>query len=883
MPLQRGTRVGVYEVHDLLGTGGMGEVYRARDTRLGRDVAIKILPEALMRDAERSSRFEREARLLASLNHPHIGAIYGLEDTGELRALVLELVAGSTLAERIAKGPLPVPEALSIARQVAEALESAHDNGIIHRDLKPANIKLATSGEVKVLDFGLAKAMAGDAAASDLSHAPTITTDDTRAGVVLGTPAYMSPEQARGRPVDKRTDIWAFGCVLYEMLTGRRGFAGDTTADTISAVLKQDPDWQALPGETPAAIRRLLQRCLQRDPKRRLHDIADARIELEDAGAIESVGTSSAGRRSALSWPVLTVWTAVVATAAVLATLAVTSRFTSTAATESSSFETTVTQLTNYGGGETSAVISPDGRSFAFVSAHGGTLDIWLRQVSGGDPIRLTNDPAEETDLQFAPDGESIFFTLPDGPARNLWRVRTLGGQSQKVLANARLAALSPDGRRVAYYRSEPGGVNVLTVSALDGSGPRALAQDLRPGNAVRPAWSPDGQRVGYVQTALLGPSNLFVVDVATAEMRQVTRATRSTEGVQSFVWLPDNERVVVAWIGTSGFFNTDLAVVNVRDSSMTRLTMTADGAFSALNISGDGSRLIATFDRTRRELWKVPFGLDPVANGRAATRLLDSTYDPMWTFVSRDGNTLLFNSPISGRNLWTMPLDHTAVPRQITSIAGNAVAHSSLSPDGSRVAFASSSAGNSDIWVQNVDGTNLRQLTNTVAADSWPIWSPDGRWIAFQSQPEGRRETWRVPADGGPPEKLFDDALRGDWVFKTSGAGTWIATSAPYLKVLDVERGAVVWEDARSGTALSLAMFSASRRLISLPVQESRDRDAIWTFDALTGKSRLAVRFSTPFRIYFRASWVDNDRAFIVNRYETISNVVLFDRFWTR
>jgi serine/threonine protein kinase len=882
MPLQRGTRVGVYEVHDLLGTGGMGEVYRARDTRLGRDVAIKVLPEALMRDAERSSRFEREARLLASLNHPHIGAIYGLEDTGELRALVLELIAGPTLAERLAKGPLPVPDALSIARQVAEALESAHGNGIIHRDLKPANIKLATSSEVKVLDFGLAKAMAGDAAASDLSHAPTITTDDTRAGVVLGTPAYMSPEQARGRPVDKRTDIWAFGCVLYEMLTGRRGFAGDTTADTISAVLKQDPDWQALPGETPAAVRRLLQRCLQRDPKRRLHDIADARIELEDVG-VESMDASPATRRAALSWPVMAAWTAVVATAAVLATLAVTSRSTSTTATESSSFDTTVTQLTNHGGSETSGGISPDGRSFTFVSAHGGTPDIWLRQVSGGDAIRLTNDAAEEADPEFAPDGESIYFTLPAGTARDLWRVRALGGQAQKVLANARLAALSPDGRRVAYYRSEPGGVNVLTVSAVDGGGSRALVKDQRPGNALRPAWSPDGERVGYVQTALLGPSNLFVVDVATAEMRQITRATRSGEGVQSFVWLPDNERVVVAWIGSSGFFNSDLAVVNVRDSSMTRLTMNADGAFRTLSMSADGSRLIATLTRTRRELWKVPLGPDPEANGRAATRLLDSTYDPMWTFVSRDGNTLLFNSLISGRNLWTMPLDHTAVPRQITSIAGNAVAHSSLSPDGSRVAFASSAAGNSDIWVQDVDGTNLRQLTNDVAADSWPIWSPDGRWIAFQSQPEERRETWRVPADGGPPEKIFDEALRGDWVFKTSGAGTWIATSAPYLKVIDVERGAVVWEDARSGTGLSLATFSANRRLISLPVQESRDRDAIWTFDALTGKSRLAVRFSTPFRIYFRASWVDNDRAFIVNRYETISNVVLFDRFWTR
>jgi Tol biopolymer transport system component len=694
----------------------------------------------------------------------------------------------------------------------------------------------------------------------------------------------MSPEQARGQPVDKRTDIWAFGCVLFEMLTGRRAFTGGTTPDTISAVLRQDPDWQFLPEATPAALRRLLQRCIHKDPNRRLHDIADARIELDDVDATESASVSHKRRRSAFSWRVLIGWTAIVAIAAVLATLAVMGRFTSTGATESSRFETTVTQLTNYGGGETSGVISPDGRSFAFVSAHAGAPDIWLRQVSGGDPIRLTNDPAEESDLAFAPDGELIYFTLPAANARDLWRVRALGGQPQKVLANARVPALSPDGRRVAYYRSEPGGLNILTVSALDGSGSRALVQDLRPGNAVRPAWSPDSQRVGYVQTALLGSSNLFIVDVATAERRQLTRATRSTEGVQSFVWLPDNEHVVVAWVGSSGFFVSDLAVVNVRDSSMTRLTMNADGAYRSLSISDDGLRLIATFDRIRRELWKVPFGPDPDANGRAATRLLPSTYDPMWTFVSRDGSTLLFNSPISGRNLWTMPLGHTTAPRQITAIPGNAVAHSSLSPDGSRVAFASSGAGNSDIWVQNVDGTNLRQLTNDVAADSWPIWSPDGEWIAFQSQAEGGAEAWRVPAAGGRPEKILDGALRGDWIVNPSGRGTLIATSGPQgLRLIDVERREVIWEDARLGLGVSLPMFSADRRLISLPRQESRDRDAIWTFETLTGKSRVAVRFSIPFKIYFRASWVDGDRAFIVNRYETTSNVVLFDRFWTR
>jgi WD40 repeat protein len=333
-----------------------------------------------------------------------------------------------------------------------------------------------------------------------------------------------------------------------------------------------------------------------------------------------------------------------------------------------------------------------------------------------------------------------------------------------------------------------------------------------------------------------------------------------------------------------SGFGN-DLAILDVRDGSMVRLTMTVDGTFRTVRTSADGSRIIATAERIRRELWKVPFGPDPDANGRAAVRLLDSTHDPMWAFISRDGRTVLFNSPISGHNLWTLPLDGRAAPRQITSIPGNAVAHSSLSPDGSRVAFASSATGNSDIWVQNVDGTNLRQLTNDAVADSWPIWSPDGRWIAFMAQHEGRATAWRVPADGGPAQEIFDDALRGDWIGQPAGTGTWIATSRGQqsLKLFDVERQAVVWEDRRPGGGFSVPMFSPDGRLISAPYQESRDRDAIWTFDAPTGKPRLAVRFPMPFKIYFRASWVDDGKAFVVNRYETISHIVLFDRFWVR
>ena len=283
MALAVGSRLGHYDVTALIGEGGMGQVYRATDTELKRQVALKILPEAFAADPDRLARFQREAQVLASLNHPGIAAIYGIEEAEGTRALVLELVEGPTLADRICHGPIPLEEALPIAKQIAEAVEAAHEAGVIHRDLKPANIKVREDGTVKVLDFGLAKALAGDVSGTDLSQSPTVTASGTREGVILGTAAYMSPEQARGKLLDRRTDIWSLGCVLYEILTGRSPFLGETLSDTIAKVLDRDPDWQALPTNTPALLRRLLRRCLDKDPKERLRDIGDARVEIREA------------------------------------------------------------------------------------------------------------------------------------------------------------------------------------------------------------------------------------------------------------------------------------------------------------------------------------------------------------------------------------------------------------------------------------------------------------------------------------------------------------------------------------------------------------------------------------------------------------------------
>ncbi len=317
MALQPGTRLGSFEVLGPLGAGGMGEVYRARDTRLGRDVAIKVLPESFARDPARAARFEREARLLAAINHPAIGAIYGAEEFDSLRCIIMELVPGQTLAERILRGPIPLEEACDLSRQIAEALEAAHEKGVIHRDLKPANIKITPEGRVKVLDLGLAKATEMPSSGEGLSDTPTVTLEQTREGTILGTVEFMSPEQARGKPVDKRTDIWAFGCILYEMLSGRRAFTGETVTDVLAAVVSAEPDWSRLPAATPARVRELLARCLQKDANRRLRDIGDARAEIdlvrEGSAPAKPPGAAPEGR-----WPAAAAF-AVFAAAAALA------------------------------------------------------------------------------------------------------------------------------------------------------------------------------------------------------------------------------------------------------------------------------------------------------------------------------------------------------------------------------------------------------------------------------------------------------------------------------------------------------------------------------------------------------------------------------------
>jgi eukaryotic-like serine/threonine-protein kinase len=397
-----GRQLGPYRILSPLGAGGMGEVYRAHDSKLGRDVAIKTLPPEFARDPERLARFRREARALATLNHPNIAAIYGLEESNQVDCLVLELVEGETLAECIKRtGPLPVEKALDYARQIAEALEAAHGKGIIHRDLKPANVKVTPEGRVKVLDFGLAKAVWGGADTPIPSELATATMSATLAGHILGTPPYMSPEQACGRQVDKRTDIWAFGCLLYELLSGKRAFQGETLPDTTTAILQQEPAWQALPAKTPAKIRELLRRCLQKDAGGRFQDIAEARR------AIEEVIAPRQGVKR---------WQLIAAAAVALVIIAITAVWLRRPALVADRSEWA--QLTNFPDSVSQPALSPDGRMLTFVRGISTFLapgEIYVKMLPSGEPVQLTHDNLSKMSPVFSPDGSRIAFTALAG------------------------------------------------------------------------------------------------------------------------------------------------------------------------------------------------------------------------------------------------------------------------------------------------------------------------------------------------------------------------------------------------------------------------------------------------------------------------------------
>ena len=518
-----GQRIGPYQLASRIGAGGMGEVYQARDTTLNRQVAIKVLLPAVASDPDRLARFRREARVLASLNHPHIAQIHGFEDADGVHALVMELVEGPTLADRIVSGAIPINEALAIASQIADALEAAHEQGIIHRDLKPANIKVREDGTVKVLDFGLAKGLdVPSSAGVDVMQSPTLSAHATETGLILGTAAYMSPEQARGKAVDRRADLWAFGCVLYEMLTRQRAFGGDNPTDVLAAVVTTEPDWTRLPAETPAAIRTLLRRCLEKNRARRLDSAMAARLEIDDALAtpaaqtvvdperIQSLGTAAPPsdraslRRRQRQWTMLA---GVAAVAVLVAAGGVWRLWQQDYFWRNPLANATVERLTDFEGEEVDAAISPDGKFTVFLSDRDGPFDAWVSQIGSGEFVNITKGQ-----FQLGYNG-TIRYTGFSGDGAQVWFMQQVArtAEMELVMDGARpgrhAASLcgsgmnpiwSPDGKSLAYHTNDPG--DPIFIADRNGSNPRRIFV-AQPGvHCHYLTWSPDGRFIYFVR-----------------------------------------------------------------------------------------------------------------------------------------------------------------------------------------------------------------------------------------------------------------------------------------------------------------------------------------------------------------------------------------------
>ena len=772
MPLSPGTTLGPYQVTAKIGQGGMGEVYQARDTKLDRDVALKVLPEAFTSDPDRLARFEREAKVLASLNHPNIGTIYGLEEADGVKALVLELVEGPTLADRIKQGPIPIDEALHIATQIAEALEAAHEQGVIHRDLKPANVKVKDDGTVKVLDFGLAKAFQPDASDPGLSASPTIslTAAATQMGMIIGTAAYMSPEQAKGKVVDKRADVWAFGAVLYEMLTGQKPFTGKDASDTLAAVLRIEADLNALPEETPPRLSQLLKACLQKEPKDRVRDIGD--VSLAMRGTFESTISASV---PAVVPSQLPVWQRPVAIAMmVLASVALTSL--------------TAWMLTR------PAVIQPDLMRFVIAPPEAAPLSFTLLW----------------RDVAISPDGTQIIYS--DGAADTQLSLRSIDQVAGAPLRGGQGGDpfVSPDGAWVGFHTADsfPTATTLQKVSMFGGP-PVTLGES--PNTIFGASWGADDQIIFGTNGA-----GLFRVSGGGGEPEAVTEIDQEQDPPEGgHYWpfiIPDRQAVLftIASAGAAPLTTAQLAVLDLETGHITQLGLAGVSPHyvstgHVVYAAEDGSVRAVPFDADRLEVTGNPVPLIErvvVKTSGAANFSLSDNGRLVYVLGGPrgpGGATRLVWVDREGREEPAVP-----EPRDFQEF--------SLSPDGTRVAVrVASTDGSADVWVVDLIRQTNTRLTFEGDPSAFPTWTPDGTRVAF-----GPPLAWKA-ADGiGTVEPLSESPAtvpqafspnRGTLVVETQQGGNGDlgmlelegdGTVTPLLQEDYTERNAALSPDGR-------------------------------------------------------------------------------------
>ena len=865
--------LGGYQLQGLLGSGGMGEVYRAHDAALGRDVAVKILPAAFASDPDRLARLEREARTLASLNHPNICSIYGVGDADGIRFLVLELVEGRTLAERLAADGLGLDDTTGIARQIIDALAAAHEGGIVHRDLKPANVKITPDGVVKLLDFGLAKAMGVDSGPG-LTHVPA-GSDAKVSGAILGTAAYMSPEQARGYAVDGRTDVWAFGCVVYEMLTGRPAFVGDTTSDTIAKILEREPDWSVLPRSTPMAIERLLRRCLVKDSKRRLKDIADARLELDGVGdpppvSRQDVPPLQTRATRGVLW--LLPWVALVAMAA-----AVLMR--EAARLPENPLESAAwAKITDWPGTESGAVISPDGRFALFVSDRDRRFDLFLTQIGTTDFVNLTEkgpplDPQGIVrNFGFTADGRIWFAPGRASGQQGIFVMPLAGGTPRPFLGGAAAgAAWSHDGTKVAFFEYLAG--DPISVADQTGADARQVLPPEKGRHNHHLVWSADDQWIYFVSGYLYGLDGSDEMDVwrirpsggAPERMTRLNTTATFLAALDPRSWLfvarAPNRAGPWLW-------------AFVEPAEMPRRVNSGLEQYTSVSASRDARQIIATASSTTINLWRVPLRDQPASEAEAQRHNVPT----LRASTPRFGPDALFylSTGAAGDGLFRQHQGGT--PVQIWSGEDGALSEApAVSPDGRQLALVLRKDGVQHLTIMAADGTGRRRVAQSITVHGAPEWSLDGSYLLIGGADAQDAALFKVPLTGDPPQPV----IRGDAVNPVLSAdgsivvyGETIIRGVAPLHAIQIDGTPVPMPPLRARPG-AFRFARSGRTLIYMPTPQSPN---FWSFDFVTGKNEPVTRLDDRGRL--RMFDISPDGKWIMfDRSTEQSDVVLITR----
>ncbi len=766
-----GMQLGHYQLLSLVGSGGMGEVYAARDTRLGRKVAVKLLPPAVSRDADRLRRFELEARAVGMLNHPNILTIHDVGAHDGAPYLVSELLEGETLREWMMEGAMSPSRAVDFALQITRGLAAAHERGIAHRDLKPENVFITRDGRVKILDFGLAKLAPAQFNGAEASG-PAFPIVRTNPGMIMGTAGYMAPEQLRGEEADYRADIFAFGVILYEMLAGERPFRGETAVETMNAILKQDaPDLPAPLGAQSPGLERLIHRCLEKRPEQRFQSSSDLGFALE---ALTSTNLRSSGSRSnpfsdadvneeaptrpiplsqsrsgwlgriigigrigRVGWIGLAGW--LMAVIFMLTTIGLWLGY-----FRRPPVSLRVTPFTSFPGQKGSPVFSPDGDQIAFVWDGGGIegLGLYIKLVGEGTPLRLATNPGFS--LAWAPDGRSIAFARR-GAEGGIFTVSALGGPERRLTEMTGSFAWSPDGKTLAIVRNEaPQEPNAIFLLSLDtGAKRRLTAPPAGSSGDGSPAFSPDGRTLAFIRSPGSQVSDIYLVPVSGGDPQRLTFDNLPLGG--SLAWTGDGREIVFSSArgGLSSLWR-----IAISGGRLRRLVGIGEYAFSP-TISRHGNRLAYVYRKTDRNIWRAP-GPDATVQNSPPVKLIESTRDETSPQFSKDGKRIVFVSDRSGsREIWVCDASgQNAV--QLTNFGGSHTGSPRWSPDGRQIVFDSRPEGLSSIYVISSDGGKPRRVSDATSEDLLPSWSKDGRSIYFGSRRGGNWQIWKIPAEGG-------------------------------------------------------------------------------------------------------------------------------------